>query len=277
MNIKITFILFLLLLNSILLFAGNDNLPVGGRQAGVGNASVCHSDVWAVHYNQAGLANIKDITAGIYYDNRFMVNNLSMKAVALALPTKKLGVFGISLGYFGYSLYNEQKVGLAYARTFGSKLSVGVQLDYLGVHIGEDYGSKNSFAAEAGFQYELSKNLKLGAHIYNLNRSIISGYNNERIPTIMKLGLSYDFSEKVLVSVESEKDVETSPDFKAGVEYHMLKKIFLRFGVSTNPSKNAFGLGLDLKGVKFDIAFNRHSVLGWTPMASLVYDFGKKK
>lgn len=276
MKIKTLLLIVFLSFHSLLLLAGNENFPIGGREAGVSNASVCFSDVWAVHYNQAGLAYLKDISVGIYYDNRFMVNNMSMKAAAIALPTKNLGVFGISLGYFGYSLYNEQKIGLAYARTFGKKFSAGVQLDYLGVHIGEDYGAKNNFAAEAGIQYEIIKNLKMGAHIYNLNRAIISGYNNERIPTIMKLGLSYNFSEKVLVSAESEKDVEFSPIFKAGIEYHMLKMIFLRLGVSTNPAKNTFGLGLDLKGIKFDFAFSRHDALGWTPMVSMVYDFNKK-
>jgi len=281
MKIKSIFILSFLSILSFMARAGNENFAFGGREAGVSNASVCFSDVWAVHYNQAGLASLTSMSAGVYYDNRFMLPNLSMKAFAFALPTKNLGVFGLSVGYYGYSLYNEQKIGLAYARSFGKKFSVGVQLDYLGLNLGEDYGSKNNFAAEVGIQYEVIKNLKMGAHIYNLNRAILntateSDINNERVPTIMKLGLSYNFSEKVLVCAETEKDVELSPIFKAGLEYHMIKMMYLRLGVSTNPSKNSFGLGLDLKGVKFDFAFSRHEVLGWSPMVSLVYDFHKK-
>jgi hypothetical protein len=252
---------------------GYDNLPTGGRQAGLGNATVTLSDVWATNYNQAGLARIEKMTAGIYYDNRYITNTMSLKAAAFAMPVQDLGVFGVSVSHFGYSLYSEQKIGVSYARNFGPSFSAGVQLNYLGTSLPSEYGSRGAICAEAGLQFEIVKNLRMGAHIFNINRARMANYNQERIPTIMKLGLAYTFSEKVMVTAEAEKDIEQKPMIKGGVEYRIAKPLYLRTGISTNPTLNTFGIGVLMKDIRFDFAMGLHPELGLTPHLSLVYDF----
>jgi hypothetical protein len=88
---------------------------------------------------------------------------------------------------------------------------------------------------------------------------------------VLKAGLSYFFSVKVNVSIESEKNMDATNMFKAGVEYHIVKMLYARGGVSTNPTKTAFGFGLDLDSFKFDIAASYHQQLGYTPNVSLTY------
>ena len=88
----------------------------------------------------------------------------------------------------------------------------------------------------------------------------------------MRFGLSYIFSEKVLISAESEKDIEFAPIFKSGIEYHIVKPLYLRIGIASNPTKNSFGFGLELKKLKLDFAFSRHNELGYTSMVSVIYD-----
>lgn len=244
---------------------------IGGRAAGVGGATVTYSDLWSSFHNQAGLANIKKFTAGLFNETPFLLNELSTRGVAVALPTQNSGVFAISMSYFGYNLYNEKKIGLAYAKSFGDKISAGIQLDYLGTSISENYGSKSAFTVEAGFRAQLLPKLFLGAHVFNPTRAKLADYDDERIPTVLKLGLGYEFSEKVIVSIESEKNMDENNVFKAGVEYHIVKILYLRGGISTNPTKTAFGIGLEFDSFKFDLAANYHQQLGYTPHVSLTY------
>src|SRR5256885_5366971 len=82
-----------------------DNYPVGARSAGVANASVTCSDLWSAFHNQAGLALLKKISAGVYFENKFLLPDLSLKSFAIAVPSSKLGSFALSATMFGGSLY----------------------------------------------------------------------------------------------------------------------------------------------------------------------------
>lgn len=253
-------------------FAGGDNPEIGGRSAGMANASVTLTDVWAVHNNQAGLAFITKPVAGIYYENRFMVSDLSLKSAAFALPVKK-GVFGISMNYFGFSLYSESKIGLAYAMQFGEKLSAGIQLDYMNTRIAEGYGNKSVFAGEIGVRAKLTDALTLGAHLFNPSRPVLSSYNNEKTPAILRFGADYKFSKKVILAIETLKNIDQDPVFKAGLEYQIIEQIFLRAGMATNPSLNTFGIGVKLQNFSFDFASSFNTVLGVSPKVSMMYSF----
>jgi len=275
--IKKSFIaLALSLLFSSACIATGENWPIGGRGAGLSNASVTIKDIWAVSNNQAGLAGIKVLTAGFYYENRYGLKDLGLKSGAIVLPTKS-GVFGLSMTYFGFALYNESRIGLAYAKSFGNKFSVGVQLDYLNTHIAENYGNSGTVAGEIGLRYQLNNKLAIGAHIFNPTRAKVAAYNKERAPTIINLGLSYNFSDKVLLAVETEKDIQFKPVFKAGVEYKPVRTFYFRTGISTNPVLNSFGFGVEYLNFNLDFAASYHQVLGFTPQVSLVFHVNKSK
>ncbi|MDQ3193176.1 MAG: hypothetical protein M3Q58_16450 [Bacteroidota bacterium] len=252
-------------------FSQNNN-QLGARSAAMGNSSVAISDLWSVHHNQAGLAGLDKMQAGIYYENRFLIPELSLKGLALAMPVKN-GVFGLSVSQFGFALYNESKVGLSYAQKLGEKVSAGVQLDYLNTFIAEGYGNKGMITGEAGVQAELAPGLTIGAHIFNPFRVKLATHNNERIPTIMRLGLNYEISNKVLICAETLKDTDHKPVFRAGLEYNVIEQLYLRAGISSNPGMHTFGFGLNLKHFKIDFASSIHSVLGYSPMVSINYTF----
>jgi hypothetical protein len=270
MKIKI-YLGLIILFYSIPNWATNDNNPIGGRSAGMGYTGVTLADPWSVQNNQAGLGYLKNISAGIYYENRFLVNELSSKSAAFILPTQS-GVFGVDMNYFGYDKYNETKVGLAYGKAFGEKISAGIKFDYLNTHIADNYGDKRNVTFEIGVLSKLSKSLSIGAHVFNPIRVKVAEYNDERIATIIKLGLMYNFSDKVIVIAETEKNINYKPVFKAGIEYHIIKEIYLRTGISTNPTLNTFGIGIELKKIKIDFASSINQVFGYSPQISIVYN-----
>ncbi len=261
---------------TVVAFAGNDNYPIGARSSAMGNASVSLSDVWSAQHNQAGLGFVRDISAGVYYENRFLIKEISIRGAAVALPVKG-GTFGLCITNFGYTLYNENKYSLSFAKAFGEKFSMGIAMDYLTTKIAEGYGSKGLLAAEVGMIAKPIKNLSIGVHVYNPTRAKIASYNDERLPTIIRLGADYSFSDKVILAIETRKDIAQKEEFRAGIEYKAVKEFYLRIGISTNPTLSCFGFGINLKNLKIDFAANYHQVLGISPQLGLSYNFAKAK
>ncbi len=273
--------IFILFLSTNLLYAGDINSPTGAKSAALGTAGVTAIDIGSVQQNTAGFAEIKNVSGSLYYENKFMVPELRLSSFTFAFPSKKLGIFGLCINYFGFALFNQKKIGLAYARHFGEKFSAGVQINYLSTYIADNYGTRNAFTIEVGIQVRLSQHLRMGVHLYNPTRTKLAEYNDERIPTIMKLGFAYSFSDKVTCLVESEKDLSYRALFKFGIEYRIIKELYLRTGILHLPSINvmtnysilSFGFGLNIKKLTLDFASTLHPALGFTPHISLLYDF----
>jgi hypothetical protein len=252
--------------------AGHENYSLGARQAGMGSTGVAYSDIWSVSHNQAGLAFLIKPAFGLFYENRYTLKELGLKAGTFAFPTSS-GVFALDLMQFGYSKYNESRVGFAFAKSFGKKISAGIKFDYINTYFSEEYGNKGTAIAELGFLAKPAEHLSIAGHVYNISRSKIASYNDERIPTILTAGISYIFSEKVLCSVEAEKDLEYKAIYKVGMEYVFIKKLFLRAGVTSNPNQMSFGIGYVYKNIKVDISFSSHQILGITPHVGVIYEF----
>jgi hypothetical protein len=264
-------------------FGSHSNDPIGGRSAGMGNASVTFKDFWSVHNNQAGLAGFDYPAAGIYYENRFLVQELSLKAAAFVLPTKS-GTFGINFNSFGYVDYNEMKAGLAYGKKFGKVFSAGLQLDYLRTHIAEEYGNKEAFTFEVGIRTELTEKFTLAAHVFNPIRVKIQSETNDRVPAVFKLGASYFVSDKIMLGIETEKNSDFKPLIRGGLEYKIIEMAIVRVGYSTLPSTSgsdsfsvaslySFGFGLNINKFVLDLSSSWHQTLGWSPMVSFIYNF----
>ena len=280
-NMRIIKLLFIILLFTLQVYSQDQ--PIGGRSAGMAGASVTLTDFWSVHNNQAALAGFDHIATGFYYENRFAVNELSLKSGAFVLPVKS-GAFGVNLSYFGYSQYNEQKVGLAYGRKLGKYFSAGLQLDYQSIHIGEDYGSTGFVTFELGLHSQVTENFAIGAHVYNPFGANLSNEPSDKIPSIFKLGVGYTFSEDLLLTFETEKNTNFKPLFRGGLEYKIIEMVSVRMGYSTIPSTigsekfnisslYSFGFGLNIKDLKINFASSIHQTLGWSPQISISYNF----
>lgn len=253
-------------------YGGGENRPSGGRSAALSNASITNIDLWSAFNNQAGLATLKRPEFGIYYENRYMLKEMSYKAAAFVYPVKQ-GAFAISLNYFGFSAYNESKVGLAYARSFGKYLSFGVQMDYAMINMAENYGNPRYVTFEAGMLAHITRQLSLGVHVYNPFNSKLSQLINETIPSIFRMGTSYLVTDKFTISFEAEKDVNHKAFIKSGFEYKVIPTIYLRAGIATNPSTFSFGIGIFMDKMIIDISSSYHQILGYSPQASVSYRF----
>ncbi len=267
----------------ILIFAGiifiaivskADNYPIGASSLGYANSSVAVPTLWSVYHNQAALAFLDKNNVGLYYENRFNFQEMSLKSLAFSMNLKP-GTIGFSVSNFGFSQFSDNKFGLAYSMKLTDYLALGIQLDYVFIHQPSEYGNTGAIAGEIGMFANPFENFYLGAHIFNPWRARISQYQDERLPTIFRIGMAYDFSEQVKYSLEIEKDLDMPARFKTGIQYELIDNLILRTGVAFS-DKNflpAFGVGYTYKDITIDLAFESHPLLGFKSGVSVYYSF----
>jgi len=234
------------------------------------------SDVWSASNNQAGLAFFQVPAVGIYFTNAYFLEQLSTKAIAASFPLKN-GTFGVTANYFGYTYHNEINAGLSYAQRFGKSFAAAVQLDYL--HFGQggyaDLQNKSNVSFELSIIGNITKNLSVGAHVFN---PVNVKYNEyATIPACYRLGLGWFPVKDVLIAAEIEMQTNQKENIKCGVEYTPIRMLSLRTGFSSSPQLWNFGVGLNLKDFTIDLTPSWDMTLGWSTHASVSYQFNKYK
>ena len=272
---KNTFLLigFLLLLQTEI-FSQALRQPISAAYLGLAAYSTQHQDVFSYVSNQAALAKIQTAGVGVYGERRFMLNETSLYAASVAIPSK-MGNFGINMKYFGFKNYNENQIGLAYARSLGSKVDIGVQFNYYGYKV-PSYNSANTVDFEIGVITHLTDKLNAGFHIYNPIGGKFSK-TDEKLTSAYKLGVGYDASDKFFVGAEIVKEEDIPVNVNAGVQYRFMKQLFARAGISSNTSAAYAGVGLAWNSFRLDVTGSYHPQLGWSPGLLLIMNFGKKE
>ena len=267
MKKKLTYFIFLFLAFAFSISA--ENFPSGARALSLSNAFVSVSDTWNTFHNQAGLADLENFSAGVFYESRFMVDELSHVAGTLVVPVKA-GTFGVSFSQFGKETYKEHKFGLAFSKRLTKKLDAAIQLDYLSARFPENENAHGFATFEAGVIYAVKDNLFIGAHIFN---PISNGFDlpegEQKMPAVFRIGGHYQFPKMVMLILETEKDSESPFIIKSGLEFSPVKNLALRFGVSGKPVNYTAGVGFQMGKIITDIGFSYHGNLGLTPSVSI--------
>lgn len=257
--------LFLIASDSI---AQNGINELGAKPASMGYAYSTIEDRWAVFNNPGGIGNLRETSAIAAFQNRYNISGLNSLGAAFVtkLPT---GALGTSLYRFGNDLYNEQIASLIYGNKFGIA-SLGLRVNYLQYTL-EGLGSKGIFTFDFGGTATITEFIKFGAYIRNISQTQISEINDQRAPTVLYAGISFNPSEKLMLAIETEKDVDLDPIMKVGLEYQFLKKFYGRTGIKTNDLINYFGLGFLTPNLAIDYTLSFDSTLGTSHQASLSY------
>ena len=257
-------------------FAHDFVSPIGGRAAAMGGTSAASRGLWAMLNNPAGLAYLDKFSFGLYYENRWFLAETAYKSGARALPTK-FGCLGVSFNQFGSSKYSENKIGLAYAKAFGPYFQMGLQLDYLFIHTGNDYGRQSAITFELVIQSQVTKKLRLGTYIFNpVSFRLEQSLNQEKLPIVFRFGAAYQFTKDFVGQCEIEKNTERKGvSLRGGLEYEALKNFYIRAGVQSNPGILTFGLGYSIRFARIDAAAQLHQELGASIQVGMIFSIGK--
>ena len=236
--------------------------------------STAQNDPLSFTGNQAALAQVKNAGVGVFGERRFMLAETSSYSLGASLPTR-LGNFGLQVNYAGFKNFNENKIGLAYARKLGKLLDVGVQFNYYGYRI-PAYGNASTINFEIGAMVHLTDKLNAGVHVYNPVGAKLGKTSDEKLASAYKAGLGYDASEKFFISAEIIKEENKPVNVIAGLQYRFAHQFFAKAGFISESTTAYAGAGVAWKNLRLDISSAYHPQLGFSPGILLIMNFKPK-
>jgi hypothetical protein len=246
----------------------------GARATAMGNSSACLQDEWALFNNVGGLSKIDQPSAAFSYHAYPGFAPFNRMAAAFAFPAG-IGAAAAGVLRFGNEHYNEHILSAGYANTFGLA-SLGLKINYIQLQT-EGFKKADAVTISFGGIAQLTPTLQVGAHIVNINQPKINEAENERVPTLLTLGLGFQLSEKLLIISEVEKDLDHDPVLRAGLEYKGHKKFFARTGFNLSPQDVFGGFGFQQKKFNLDYAIQYNSFFGASHQASVTWKLKREK
>lgn len=235
----------------------------------MGYSAACLQDDWSLFNNVAGLSFVKKTTLSSSYDARPQLQGANRMAFVATVPMS-FGTSALGFYKFGDDLYNEQKASLGFSNRLGIA-SLGASINYLQFQA-LGFGTKGLLTFNLGGIANLTPNFFIGAHIQNVNQPVLSESSQERLSTLLTLGLGFAPTEKVWLSSEVQKEIENKSVYKLGVEYKPVKKFAARTGFNFRPDKLFAGVGFISSRLTIDYAYEyAPNGLGSSHQASLGY------
>lgn len=250
--------------------------PVVPSSTSIAGTAVAVKDEWSAFHNPSALAHIDKAEVSVQYENKFMISELSTKSIQAGLNAKYANI-GIAYSYYGYEMYNEMLIGMALARNFGDKFSMGVQFDYYTAYFAaqEESQYRGTVLGQVGVSAQLSPKLTIGFHTFNpFQTHIKTTYSEKRIPSIFSIGTNYQFANNFRWLTQIDKEASSDFRFASGFEYTMLEKITVKVGAyGSSYLIPAMGLGIKWGNIGFQLNGELHPILGLNTMGQLKYQF----
>ncbi|MFZ5518800.1 MAG: PorV/PorQ family protein [Candidatus Zhuqueibacterota bacterium] len=241
-------------------------IGVGAKECALGEATLAVSrGVNAIFWNPAGIAHVEKRAVSFSYSGWLL--GVEHSAVAAAMNIEKIGVVGLSAIYLGVPEFEETTVlqqagtgrmvsasdvalGLAFARRFTDKLSMGAQVRYVKEQLDQD--SFSSVLMDIGALYDTGfRHLRIAVAAQHFGPDIKMLRDTFRMPLLFKLGLADDLlhteDNRVTLIVDLIHPTDNTERMSFGLEYGAFDWVFLRSGYRLNSDLGewSFGVGLE--------------------------------
>lgn len=259
-------------------------IGIGGRETAMGDAALATTmGVNAIFWNPAGIAYVGRAQAGFSHRNWLL--DIRLSAAAAAVAWRKVGVLGISVIHMGVPEFQETTVlaqdgtgrmvhagdlavGLALARRFTNKLSMGGQVRYVREELDRD--SFANVLLDFGAIYDTGfRHLRLSVAAQHFGPDIKFLRDKFRMPLLFRIGLADDLfhtgGNRLTLALDLLHPTDNRERVNVGVEYGLVDLLFLRGGYRGNSDLGAWSFGVGL----------RHQLLGFAGALDYSYaDFG---
>ncbi len=252
--------------------AGERALALGGTYVAIAD------DPLAIIWNPAGLASVE--RNAFYASNTNLIGmGFSERMGALALPSWKLGTFGLAFRRFGVDgieqrddrgtiLNNnlsdaENELVLGYGRSLGTAWKFGVAVKfqqqnlagYSDGALGLDMGLQVQPLRTLGLESDLAHNLNIGLSIRNLiEPSLRLDQENVPDPTGIRGGVALTIKlgsqVQLMTSADLDKTQNMDTRIHAGTELRLMDTLDMRAG--SNNGMITAGAGVRYAGLTFD-------------------------
>ncbi len=231
----------------------------GANSLGLGNAAVAADGHYAILYNQAGIAELDQLSFSFDAAQLFNNSGVSHFHAGMVIPTKKYGNFGLKIQNYGLEGYQYQNYAFTYARLIFKNFKIATTFNLYQFRI-EDYGNTFVPNVDIGLISKYNEKLSFGAHIANPLPLNITEKNS--FPTVFSLGIMYKISTLVHLNVDFEKNISQKENIKLGINYKIHPKLDLRAGINTYPGSFHFGFSIHLQQLNIHLGNAYHPILG---------------
>jgi hypothetical protein len=246
-------------------------IGIGPRMMGMGGACVATgpADASIAFWNPAGLTRIPG--GDVFFEDNEWVAETRLMSFAGAYNFGNIGVFGLTATYLDYGdmtrttqdrqdgslgtfTASDLAVGVAYARKFTDRFSVGLRGQYIMQSI--DTYDAMGWSIDIGTLYDTGfKSLRIGMAIQHfggdmrfdgtygeLQRDgsgyIITDFSEFSLPMTFRLGLAYDILEGedhfITLGLDAIHPNDAEERVNLGLEYRMFNLVALRVGYELN-------------------------------------------
>jgi hypothetical protein len=263
---------YLVIIGILFSFKLNAQQNMGGRIDAMAETGVVLSDTWSINANQAGMRAIVQPVLSVAYKRNVFSTQIVTQSATFQVPIKGY-TLGLVASNYGFEAYKTQQIGIALAKSFGPTLSAAMRFNYHQLQI-PAYGKSSAYTADAGFLYQFSKRIGIGAHVQNVsNSSFTNTANFSPIPLLVDFGVSYKSTEQLLLVIALQQSLNHTPQPKLGIEYQLIPSLALRGGLSFNELKQFAGIGFTIKKMCIDWSISSQNTVGTGSQISLQYEF----
>jgi len=242
--------------------------PLLSALSGAGAYSTNHKDVYGVLVNPAAVAQTKNLSIGISTERRFALEGLQQSGGLIQFPCFRGGL-GLQLDYAGSALMNELSLGLAYGKSLGSYLDVGIRMRYYTLNV-PGYLRSSLIWAEAGFLFRLTDQVITGFSFSRSTRSRISP-DEPDMTQVFRLGLGYQPSSSILLTTDWVKQTDRSLLGTCILLYSFEEGFHVRLGWNISTNQPLGGAGLNWKRFRTDLLISYHPHLGISPLLQCIW------
>ena len=239
----------------------------GAAEKGTGLTCLMKKSFWSSFTNQALLASNKSFAAGVSYENRFGIQELSTCTAGAIFRTGKTSE-GVIFSQFGYPMFRRVITGISCGMQLGKNIDAGVQADYISEILPREYDNTRILTFEAGAIFRISEDIISAVHVFNPLDGII---RKSPLPSAITLGVGADLSKNLFAGIETSISTGEKMAIRTGFEYSPSANFHLMGGFSTENTSFSFGLGYRIRSIRVDIGFSTHNRLGVTSALSFIF------
>lgn len=241
----------------------------GARAAALGGASTALlEDVWGFS-NPAVWGTHEGRALSFYATESFGLSELRLAAVQAVEPLP-FATLAAGVRTFGFEDFRELHINVGAARGFSlgtaRTFHLGINVRYYSVSI-TNYGNANTVGISLGWLTQVAPNVHVGFHALNLNQP--DWQDGDALERAISFGMSYTPTDQALLALDVLKDVRFPLAVRGGIEFAPVRSVYLRTGVTTEPTRYTAGVGVHLGRIVADVAAENHQDLGWSPGVSL--------
>jgi hypothetical protein len=294
------------------------DVAAGARACGMGEAfTVLGQDATALFYNPSGIGEI-DADFDLSVGGTQWIADIQYLYLAGVYNADILGSFGFSLivpdygdiygtrvdstvaaGFVNTGLLDVSAfcLGVAYAREFTDKFTVGLQVKYVAQHLGanlfqgEEVGVIDTVENEIStMSYDFGllfypgfKSFAFGMSVRNFSPRITYERIGFELPLTFTLGVGMDILDlfgdypdySFNISADMLHPRDWDEQYNVGAEFGYKDMIFLRAGYKFNSYAEGLnaGVGIGTAGVKIDYSYSKHDLCDMINRASVGFSF----